>query len=809
MRALSPRRLTTRARFAAVSLTAAGALSLLLPAVAAASTGHGGGGGGLFAALPVGSIFSDILGSIGGFGKDVIKTIFGSILTLFFGGSWKVLMHPYEIVEWLIGLPGTGNTTAFVPFGNNGAGPFAALCKDTQAIGLGLLPLALANNTLHLVSGGIFTKPRDHMHDFGKVFTAAVVIIIWPWLFGQAIDLANTVTLAMLEAANANGNLWKTLAAYFVTAWAGGFLDLLTTAFLIATVVLLVGLIVMKIILMVALAFLLVVGPIAVAFYPFEFLSRILMLFGTVFLALAMVPLGWAVLFALFTAFGASVFGFSNFIHAGLIGGSMKDVFDLICSLICFYLAWKWPFLIIGRLTSIIGGNVAVAGEALSSLGRGGASAGAAAAGGGSAGGAAAAGAEGGGRLAGALQGIGGLAQGLGGAAGGAVAGLTGTTPAQFAGYGLGAKGMNGMRAASSALRRNGGAGGGTGSTGGQAGDPGSGQPVSPVGTAVANGPDAGFDAVRASGKNFSAGADALGTSGAALAGVGVASGSCGGGRRRSAARRRVQADTGARRRSHGGADQLSRCPGPPRPALPRHHRQRRWRHRRQRRCRWVGPGPRWPGRVLIYAQRLLPSRLGPRWLGCLARVTPDRCCRRRRQRSAPGAPGLRRHRVSSRRVGALGRGAERRAPLPRPVGTAELVERVYALGLARRRAAWRDRRLVIAPARQRRPHSAAVVSSRPCSSLPVRSAQRQQHPPAGRGDARRADLTGGWSLAVTRAPARARLAAREPLAAAPHHAARTFSRVFLSQTGVSPRPRGDAPPSRADPHVPPTHPFP
>jgi hypothetical protein len=528
MRALPPRRLTTRARFAAVSLTAAGALSLLLPAVAAASTGHGGGGGGLFAALPVGSIFSDILGSIGGFGKDVIKTIFGSILTLFFGGSWKVLMHPYEIVEWLIGLPGTGNTTAFVPFGNNGAGPFAALCKDTQAIGLGLLPLALANNTLHLVSGGIFTKPRDHMHDFGKVFTAAVVIIIWPWLFGQAIDLANTVTLAMLEAANANGNLWKTLAAYFVTAWAGGFLDLLTTAFLIATVVLLVGLIVMKIILMVALAFLLVVGPIAVAFYPFEFLSRILMLFGTVFLALAMVPLGWAVLFALFTAFGASVFGFSNFIHAGLIGGSMKDVFDLICSLICFYLAWKWPFLIIGRLTSIIGGNVAVAGEALSSLGRGGASAGAAAAGGGSAGGAAAAGAEGGGRLAGALQGIGGLAQGLGGAAGGAVAGLTGTTPAQFAGYGLGAKGMNGMRAASSALRRNGGAGGGTGSTGGQAGDPGSGQPFSPVVTAVANGPDAGFDAVRASGKNFSAGADALGTSGAALAGVGVVSGAAG-----------------------------------------------------------------------------------------------------------------------------------------------------------------------------------------------------------------------------------------------------------------------------------------
>ena len=322
MRALPRRRRIGRARLAAVSLAAAGALALLLPAVASASTGHGGGAGSALPVLPIGSIFSDVLGSVAGFGKDIVKTIFSSILTLFFGGSWKVLLHPYEIVEWLIGLPGTGNTTAFVPFaGSTAGGAFGALVKDTQSIGLGLLPLALVNNTVHLVSGGVFTRPRDHAHDFGKVFMAACAILAWPWLFGQAIDIANIVTLALLHAANANDNLWKTLGAYFATAWAGGFLDLLTTAFLIATALLLVGLIVMKIVLMIVLAFLLVIGPIAIAFYPFEFLSRVLMLFGSVFLALAMVPLGWAVLFALFTAFGASVVGFGNFVHAGLIGG--------------------------------------------------------------------------------------------------------------------------------------------------------------------------------------------------------------------------------------------------------------------------------------------------------------------------------------------------------------------------------------------------------------------------------------------------------------------------------------------------------
>ena len=639
------------------------------------------------------------------------------------------------------------------------------------------------------------------MHDFGKVFTAAVVIIIWPWLFGQAIDLANTVTLAMLEAANANGNLWKTLAAYFVTAWAGGFLDLLTTAFLIATVVLLVGLIVMKIILMVALAFLLVVGPIAIAFYPFEFLSRILMLFGTVFLALAMVPLGWAVLFALFTAFGASVFGFSNFIHAGLIGGAMKDVFDLICSLICFYLAlevavpdhrpahqhhrrqhrrrrggallpraWRrergrsrrWPLR--GR-----GGRrtprAALAGSPARCRHRR-------------------------------------LCPGPRRAAGGAMAGLTGTTPAQFAGYGLGRQGLNGMRAASSALRRNGGAGASRPRAASRRQRPGVDSP-SPVGTAVADGPAAGFDAVRASGKNFSAGADALGTSGAALAGVGAGQEPRGGAGGAPPAAASMQ--TLARDAALSAA--LTSSPGAPVPPEPRPGTTGAWRWclRRQRRAGRVSPGPRWPGRVLIHAQRLPAACLGPPcWPGCLARipVTPlpalpaagDSDPRQVLQASAsPQLPPPRSARARSRTL----------RPLPRPVGTAELAERLYALGLAgdggvaRRRAPGRDRRLVLRPAQQRRPHSAAsasasasgaVAAPRPCSSLPAPSSATAATPPRlwGRRPARvppaHHRATGARNHRSTR-----QRPSRRPRTASSRAAsrgARDFS-VFLSQTPV------------------------
>lgn len=516
-RPYSSRRLG-RTRLTVVALAAAGALTLLLPAVASASTGHGGGGG-LAVALPMGSIFSDILGSVTGFGKDIISTIFSSILTLFFGGSWKILLHPYEIVEWLIGLPGTGYSTAFVPFSANAGGPFGALVKDTQAIGMGLLPLALGANVIHLVSGGVFTRPRDHMHDFGKVFMAGCAIVAWPWLFGQAIDLANTITLAILQSANANDNLFKTLAAFFATAWAGGFIDLLTTLFLIMTALLLVGLIVMKIVLMIVLAALLVAGPIAIAFYPFEFLSRILMLFGTLFMGVAMIPFGWAILFALFAAFGATTTDFNNALHLGILGTGASKIFDLVCCLICFYLAWKWPFIILSRITSLVGGEVAEVGAAFSAFGHGkaGAGAGGGAAGGAGIGGAAADGAGGG--LTEKLRSFGSSIDGGAGAIGGRLGGAA----SMMTGYGVGAKlggaamsRVNGMRGGGASAAA--GAGGGVA---GAAAGAGAGQMAGSeqaVSAAVNGGADAGFDAVRAGGKDFASGGAQLAAQQAAAA---------------------------------------------------------------------------------------------------------------------------------------------------------------------------------------------------------------------------------------------------------------------------------------------------
>ena len=495
-----------RARLA-VALAAAGAIPLLLPAVASASTGHSGGGSAGLLSIPMGSIFSDILGPVLGFGKDVLTSIIKGLLSLLFGGSWKILLHPFEIVQWLIGLPGTGNTTAFVPIQGVHAGPFQALLNDTRSIGLGLLPLALGYNVVHLVSGGMFTRPRDHMHDFGKVFMAACAILAWPWLFGQAIDLANTVTLAMLNAANAGGNIYKAVGAVFTTAYAGGFLDLLTSAFVVATAMLLVGLIVMKIVMMVALAFIMVIGPIAIAFYPFEFLSRLLMLFGTVFLGLALIPLGWAVLFALFGAFGASMLDLNGFFHAGLIGGMTKTIFDLICCLICFWLAWKWPFLILGRITSLVGGGVAEMGQALSAVasGRGVGAAGRGAA--------AAAGIPGGG------------AEGGSGVGGGA-----GMLESKLASFRSGAETLgNAVGAATTRLPFYGAAGGlataaagrvgqRLGTKGAAATGDGAATGAQPLAAAVANGGDAGFEAVKASGRDFTDSPTSVARQAAALA---------------------------------------------------------------------------------------------------------------------------------------------------------------------------------------------------------------------------------------------------------------------------------------------------
>ena len=145
-----------RARFAAVSLTAAGALALLLPPSRQPAPVTAAAGAALSAVLPIGEHLQRRPRVRRRIRQDIIKTIFSSILTLFFGGSWKVLMHPYEIVEWLIRVARHRQHDRVCAVRRNDAqAGVRRAVKDTQSIGLGLLPLPWSTTRLHLVSGGV------------------------------------------------------------------------------------------------------------------------------------------------------------------------------------------------------------------------------------------------------------------------------------------------------------------------------------------------------------------------------------------------------------------------------------------------------------------------------------------------------------------------------------------------------------------------------------------------------------------------------------------------------------------------------
>lgn len=360
-----------RAQFAG-AVAAAGALMLFAPAIASAATPHTAALASGLTFVPmasIGSFFGSLFGDIGSFFSGAVTGIFGAFMKGLLGSDFTFLLHPQKIILWLISLPDPAQFSG-LHTAANGSGiitsttstPFSKYGQATQGAGIVLLSLSLVAAALKMVGAGIFSRPTDHLYEIGRVFTAAFVILAWPWLFTQAITLANDLVNTLFSAANTDGHVWKAAATYLTAAFVGGGLDILADFVALGMVGLLLGMIVMKVLILVIFAVLFIIGPIAIAFYPFQALSRVVGLFMSLMMAVSLVPIGWTVIFGCWAAFTTTVTAAATAIGMG------TRIMDALASLACFYLTFKWPLIIISRMSGLIGGQAAEAAQQLNAL---------------------------------------------------------------------------------------------------------------------------------------------------------------------------------------------------------------------------------------------------------------------------------------------------------------------------------------------------------------------------------------------------------------------------------------------------------
>lgn len=245
----------------------------------------------------------------------------------------------------------------------------AQVGENTSAIGLGVLGATMTFAVIeYWLSGLVKMGGMAGAEGIARGVGAAIIIAIWPWAFGQMVAVANALAKAVV-AGGLQSRLgtaavpWLTLGAVFIPAGATFGLIIGIVLFL-AGLLLLLGLLLMKMAMGAALAVGYVAIPILVALGVVPSLSWLPRFAFKGIMTILIIPLVWALIFAVFTAFATDTLTFGNFhlAGAGVWGQLLYPLVTIMLFVILIFLPMKLAKM--ATLSSILPGGGGSVGSA-------------------------------------------------------------------------------------------------------------------------------------------------------------------------------------------------------------------------------------------------------------------------------------------------------------------------------------------------------------------------------------------------------------------------------------------------------------
>jgi len=307
--------------------------------------------------LPIGGLF-DFLNPI----KDVAELI-GKVVGKLFGALAQALMPDFlkratvHTLEGLVALPQLGDQRAWRNVG--------ALRAGTTAIAWALLPLPFTlAATRYLI--GTFTDGPNPITAVTRLVGAAFGLVLYPWAAGQALVAVNVLTHSLLSLPAVGNGLQRAVQVLFGAAIIAGLATPFLAVLALVAIVLATLLFALKIAVLMIAALLYVAGPLVIALAPLQETSHLYRAWLFAFIALAMIPVGWCLIFAV--AGALTLDATSGGVSAGLIG---KDVTAALAALLSFAIAVLWPKVLISHALQVAAGmGIRVRGGAGASMGR-------------------------------------------------------------------------------------------------------------------------------------------------------------------------------------------------------------------------------------------------------------------------------------------------------------------------------------------------------------------------------------------------------------------------------------------------------
>ncbi len=168
---------------------------------------------------------------------------------------------------------------------------------DMVYLGAMLLPVTLAVGTVRYWLVGL-TGAAHPVGALGRCAWVTLVLVSYRWIVEQAVAATNTLTHGILGLPVVADGLQRIIGVLFGGALLGGAGGVFGAFLVIIGVLFAAGLFAAQVLLTVMLALLIVAGPPLIALSAIPELSHLARTWAHALLAIALVPLGWTVLFA-------------------------------------------------------------------------------------------------------------------------------------------------------------------------------------------------------------------------------------------------------------------------------------------------------------------------------------------------------------------------------------------------------------------------------------------------------------------------------------------------------------------------------
>jgi hypothetical protein len=231
-------------------------------------------------------------------------------------------------------------------------------------LGVLLLPVTLAIGTLRYWLVGLTGGPSPVLA-VGRAGWATGVLVAYRWIVEQVVAAANTLTHAILGFPAVSGGLSRIVTVLFggsLLVGAGGVFGALLV---IVGVVFAAALFAAQVLVTLVLALLTVAGPLLIAVSAIPELSHLARSWAHALLAVALIPVGWTVLFATAGALALDATSFT-----GGAGGLPEHVAAAFAGLITFVLAVRLPMMLFAQARHLMfagaaGGRTGAGAQAL------------------------------------------------------------------------------------------------------------------------------------------------------------------------------------------------------------------------------------------------------------------------------------------------------------------------------------------------------------------------------------------------------------------------------------------------------------